>query len=183
LTPKQKPIVRTLNRRGTPPRRSLREILQQKVGSSGVPLWGSVATSESAVEISAKGSDESVVRNLPEVKREITLLGVSSTDIPLQEASTSSTHTAGEGLAHPVSGVRGLRLAKKALSGCARRKLKKARSGASKAVTGGSQQPGNTDSSKQGKTPTDTFKKPRSEGSTPTEKVRAPKWPRDLQGG
>lgn len=65
------------------PRRSLREILQQRAGSSGVPLRGSVTTSESAIEISAKDNDESVVRKVPEVKPEITLLGVSSTNITL----------------------------------------------------------------------------------------------------
>ncbi|PNF41014.1 hypothetical protein B7P43_G08808 [Cryptotermes secundus] len=62
------------------------------------------------------------------------------------------------------------------------RKLKKARDGASKAGTGGSQQPGNVDSPKQGETPTGTFKRPRSEGSTPTELARALKRPRDSKG-
>jgi hypothetical protein len=37
------------------------------------PLRGLDATSEPAVEISAKGWDEPVVRNLPEVKQRITL--------------------------------------------------------------------------------------------------------------
>jgi hypothetical protein len=37
-------------------------------GSSGTPLRGPVATSKLAVEISAKGKGEPVVRNLPEVK-------------------------------------------------------------------------------------------------------------------
>jgi hypothetical protein len=58
-------------KRDSPPRRSLREILQQGAGSSGAPSRRPVATSKPAVEISAKDS-----------------LGVSSTDIPLQEAST-----------------------------------------------------------------------------------------------
>jgi hypothetical protein len=52
----------------SPSRRSLQERLQQGAGSSGAPLRGLVATSEPAVEISAKGRDKPVVRNLPEVK-------------------------------------------------------------------------------------------------------------------
>jgi hypothetical protein len=47
-------------------------------------LRGPVATSEPAVEISAKGGDEPVVRNLPEVKPGTLLMGVSNTDTPLQ---------------------------------------------------------------------------------------------------
>jgi hypothetical protein len=70
-------------KRDSPSRRSLREILRQGPGSSGTPLSGPAATSEPAVENSAKGRDESVVRNLPEVKPRTPLLGVSSTDILL----------------------------------------------------------------------------------------------------
>jgi hypothetical protein len=66
-----------------------------------------------------------VVRNLPEVKPGTPLLGVSDTDTPLWRASISGLPTVGEELGHLVSGVGGLHLAKKALSGCARRKLKK----------------------------------------------------------
>jgi hypothetical protein len=87
------------------PMRSLQEILQQGAGSSGVPLRGPVATGEPAVEISAKGRDEPVVRNMPKVKPKISLLGVCSTDTPLQGASTSSIPTVGEGLGHLVSRV------------------------------------------------------------------------------
>jgi hypothetical protein len=83
-----------------------------------------------------------MVRNLPDVKPKIHLLGVSSTDIPLQTASTSSKPTVGEGQENLVSRVGGLRLEKKALSGCARRKLKNAKARASEAGTGGIQQPG-----------------------------------------
>jgi hypothetical protein len=56
-----------------------------------------------------------VVRNLTEVKPRTPLLGVSSTDTPLQGASSRSTPTARDRLGHVVSGVGGLRLAKKAL--------------------------------------------------------------------
>jgi hypothetical protein len=115
-------------KRDSPPRRSLREILQQGAGNSGAPSRRSVATSEPAVETSAKDWDEPAIRNLSEGKTKTTVLGDSSIDIPLQGASTSSTPTAGEVLGHTVSGVGGLRLAKKALSGCARRKLKKGKS-------------------------------------------------------
>jgi hypothetical protein len=66
-----------------------------------------------------------VVGNLPSTKPETTPLGVSSTNILLKGASTSSIPTVGEGLVHLVSGVSGFRLAKKALSGCTKRKLKR----------------------------------------------------------
>jgi hypothetical protein len=66
-------------------RRSLREIIQQEAGSSGALLRGLAATSKPAVETSAKSRDEPMVRNLPEEKPKTTLLGVSSTDIPLQQ--------------------------------------------------------------------------------------------------
>jgi hypothetical protein len=48
-------------------------------------MWGLAATSEPAVEISAKGRDEQMARNLPKVKPKTTLSGVSSTDIPVQQ--------------------------------------------------------------------------------------------------
>jgi hypothetical protein len=102
--------------RDSPSRRTLEEILQQGAGSSSAPL----KTSKPAAEISAKHRAKPVVRNLPEVKPMSPLFGVSSTDTP----STSSIPPGGEGLEHPVSGVGGLHLAKKALSGCARWKLK-----------------------------------------------------------
>jgi hypothetical protein len=167
-------------KRDSPQRRSLREILQQGAGSSDVPSRRPPATSEPAVEISVKYRDEPAVRNLSEVKTKTTLLEVSGTDIPLQGASTSRTPTAG-GLGHIVSGLGGHRLAKKALSGCARRKLKEARARANKTGTGGIQQPGNVRAPKQGKTPTETLKRPRSKGSTLIETARAPKRPREFK--
>jgi hypothetical protein len=121
---KTKTGPKDLKQKNSPPRRSLREILQQGAGSSGALLRGPAATSK-PVEISAKDRDEPVGRNLSEVKSETTLLGVSSTDIPLQGTSTSSIPTAGEGLGHIVSGVGELHLVKKALSGCSRWKLKR----------------------------------------------------------
>jgi hypothetical protein len=63
--------------------------------------------------------------NLAEVNPRTPPLGISSSDTSLQGANTSSISTAGECLGHLLSGVGGIRLAKKALSGCARRKLKK----------------------------------------------------------
>jgi hypothetical protein len=92
-----------------------------------MPLRDPAATSKPAVEISAKGRDKPVARNLSDVKPGTLLLGVSNTDTPLQEASISNIFTVGEGLGHLLSGVGGLHLAKKALSECARRKLKKAK--------------------------------------------------------
>jgi hypothetical protein len=95
------------------------------------------------VEKPAKGRDQPVVRNLPEIKPGTHLLGVSVNDIPLQGARTSGIPTARKGLGHLVSGVGWLCLAKKALSGCARQKLKEAKARASEAGTGGIWQPGN----------------------------------------
>jgi hypothetical protein len=163
-------------------RRSLTEILQQGAGSSGVPRSGPAATRVPDVEISAKGRDKQIVRHLPEVKPKIPLMGVSYTDTPLQGASTSSKPAAGEGQGHLVFQTGGPRLAKKGLSGCARRKIKKARARASEAETGGIQQPGNASAPRQGETSAKTAKRPRSEGSTPTETARDPKRPRDLSG-
>jgi hypothetical protein len=73
-----------------------------------------------------------VVRNLPEVKPGTSLFGVSGTDIPLQGTSISGLPTVGE-LGHLASGEGGLCLVKKALSGCARQKLKKAKARVNKA--------------------------------------------------
>jgi hypothetical protein len=109
-----------------------------------------------------------MVRHPLEVKTKIPLMRVSHTDIPPQGASTSSKPTVGEGQGHLVSQTGGPRLAKKALSGCARRKLKKARARASEAETGGIQQPGNESAPKKGETSAKTSKRPRSDGSTPT---------------
>jgi hypothetical protein len=44
-------------KRDSPPRRSLREILQQGAGSSGVPARDLVATSKPAAVTSVKGRD------------------------------------------------------------------------------------------------------------------------------
>jgi hypothetical protein len=105
-------------KRDSPPRRSPQEIPQRGAQSSGVPLRGPAATSEPAGVISAKGRDE------PMVKPGTSLLGGSGTNTPLQGASISGLPAVGE-LGHLVSGVGGIRLVKKALSGCARQKLKK----------------------------------------------------------
>jgi hypothetical protein len=58
-----------------------------------------------------------------------------------------------------------------------------ARDEESKAGIESSQQPGNAGSSKQEESPTGTFKRPRSEGSTPTEMARTLKRPRDQYKG
>jgi hypothetical protein len=54
------------------------------VGSLGATSRGADATNESTAEISTKGRDEPVVRNLPEVIPWASLLGVSSTETPIQ---------------------------------------------------------------------------------------------------
>jgi hypothetical protein len=100
----------------------------------------------------------------------------------VQEASSSSKPTVREDLGHLVSEVSGLRLAKKALSGAARQKMRKATAKTSKTRTGGIQQPRNVGAPNQGETSTDTLKRPRSEDCTPTEAARPPERPRDSSG-
>jgi hypothetical protein len=68
------------------------------------------------------------------------------------------------------------------LSGCTRWKLKKAKARASEAGTGGIQQSGNAGAPKQGETSTETLKRSKSGGSTPTETARDLKRPRDSSG-
>jgi hypothetical protein len=119
------------------------------------------------------------VRNLPEILSRTSLPGVGSSNTPLHEASSSSIPAEG-GLRHLASGVSKLHLAKAKLSGCARRKLKKAK--ASQAGTRGTQQLGNGGMPKQGETPTEASKEPRSDGSTPTEQVGPAKRPGDSRG-
>jgi hypothetical protein len=137
-------------KRGSPLRGTLQETPQRGAGSSGEPLRGAGATSEPTVEVSAKGRVEPVVRNLPEVSFKIPLPGAGGSGIPLQGGSSSDKPEEREGLRHLILGVGRIHLAKTRLSGCARRKLKKAK--ASQAGTGGTQQLGNEGKSEQGKT-------------------------------
>jgi hypothetical protein len=169
-------------KRNYPPRRSLREILQQGAGSSGVPIRGPVATSEPAAVTSAKGRDEPVVRNLPEVEPGTSLLGASGIDTTIQGVGSTGIPAVGRAQGSLLPSIGGFLLAKKALSGCARRKLKKAKAKSSEAGTGGIQQPGNARATKEVETSTETPKRQRSEGSTLTETVRPPKRPRDCKG-
>jgi hypothetical protein len=81
-------------------------------------------------------------------------LGISNTDTPLQGASISGLPAAGGEPGNLVSGIGGIHLTKKVLSGCARQKLKKAKARAIEAETGGIQQPGNAITPKQGETST-----------------------------
>jgi hypothetical protein len=122
-----------------------------------------------------------MVRNLPEVEPGTSLLGASGIDTPIQGAG-SGIPAVGRDQGSLVPSIGRFRLAKKALSGCARQKLKKAKAKSSEAGTGGIQQPGNASATKQVETPTETPKRPRSEGSTPTEMVRPPKRRRDCKG-
>jgi hypothetical protein len=141
-----------------------------------------VATSEPAAVTSAKGRDEPMVRNRPEVEPGTSLLGASGIDTTIQGADSTGIPAVGGDQKSLVPSIGGFHLAKKALSGCARRKLKKAKAKSSEAGTGGIQQPGNASTTKQVEIPTETPKRPRSEGSTPTETVRPPKRPRDCKG-
>jgi hypothetical protein len=108
------------NKRDSPPKRSQREILQQGAGSSGVLVRVPVATSEPAAVTSAKGRDEPMVRNLPEAEPGTSLLGASGINTPLQGADSTGIPVAGGDQGSLVPKIGGLRLAKKALSGCAR---------------------------------------------------------------
>jgi hypothetical protein len=114
-----------------------------------------VATSELAAVTSAKGKNEPMVRNLSCSRRRPGKPGPQNSE---------------------------LRLAKKALSGCARRKLKKAKAKSSEAGTGGIQQPVTASLTKQLETPTENPKRPRSEGSASSKTIRPPKRPRDWKG-
>jgi hypothetical protein len=137
-------------------------------------------TSEPAVEISAKVWYEPVVKNLPNIIPRTLLSGVSSSDIPLQGASSYSTDAEGDGLRHPASGVARLHLSRTELSGCGRWKLKKEK--ASQIGTRGTQQPGNAGLPKHKETSTRTSKRPRPKDSTPMERVRPPTRPRNSSG-
>jgi hypothetical protein len=70
----------------------------------------------------------------------------------------------------------------KALSGCVRGKLKKAKARTSGAETGVIQQPGNASAPKQEKTLTETSKMPRSKVSSPIETAGPPKRPAESSG-
>jgi hypothetical protein len=107
---------------------------QWGAGSSGEPSRGTGMISKPTVEVSAKSRDEPVVTHLQVATPRASLLEASSSDIPLQSASSCSTPAEGEGLRHLASGVCRLHLANIKLSGCDKWKLKKAR--ASQAGTG-----------------------------------------------
>jgi hypothetical protein len=123
-----------------------------------------------------------MVRNLPEVKPGNSLLGASGIVTRIQGAGSTGIPAVGDDQGSLVPRIGGFRLAKKALSGCARQKLKKAKAKSSEAGTGGIQQRGNASVTKQEETLTETPKRPRSEGSTPTEMARPPKRPTDSKG-
>jgi hypothetical protein len=99
------------------------------------------ATSEPAGKIQVKGRDIPVVQYPSETQLTINPLGSSDTDVPMQGASTSSIPAEGWS-GQPVSGAGGFCPARKALSGAARRKLKKSKAEVSVARTGGTQKPG-----------------------------------------
>jgi hypothetical protein len=88
------------NEGGLPSKETLTRNTSAEAGSLGAPSRGAHARGEPAVQISAKGRNEPVVRNQPEVISRTLLSEVSSTDIPLQGASSSSIPAEGEGLKH-----------------------------------------------------------------------------------
>jgi hypothetical protein len=123
-----------------------------------------------------------MARNLPEVELGTSFSGTGGINTPLQGAGSAGISVAGGDQGSLVPRIGELCLSKKALSGCAIRKLKKAKANSSEAGTGDIQQPGTAGLTKQLETPTETPKRPRSEGSTPSEMVRPPKRPRDWKG-
>jgi hypothetical protein len=166
----------------SPPRRPLREILQQGAGSSGVLVRDPVTTSEPAAVISAKGRSEPLVRNLPEVELRTSLSGTGRINTPLQGAGSAGIPIVEGDRGSLVPSMVEFLLAKKALSGCARRKLKKAKARSGEAGTWGIQQPGTVGLTVQLETFTEPPKRPRPGGSTPSETVGPTKRPRDWKG-
>jgi hypothetical protein len=128
--------------------------------SCGIPSRGTGTISKPTFEVSAKGRDEPVSRNLPELTSRTLLLGVCNSDTPMQGASSSSIPAAGEGLRHLASGAGRLHLSTTELFGCARQKLIRAK--ASQAETRSTQQLRNVYMAKLEETPTGTSKRPRS---------------------
>jgi hypothetical protein len=76
-------------KRDSAPKRSLREILRQGAGSSGVPAKDPVAPGEPAAVISAKGGNEPLVRNLPEVEPGTSSSGTGGISTPVQGAGSA----------------------------------------------------------------------------------------------
>jgi hypothetical protein len=76
------------------------------------------------------------------------LTGASVVDIPSQGAGIANLLAVARESEHLVTGV-GPCLVKKALFGCARRKLKKVNAKESEAITGGIQQPGHANAPRQ----------------------------------
>jgi hypothetical protein len=101
-----------------------------------------VATSEPAAVTSDKGRDEPMARNLHEVELGTSFSGTSGINTPLQGAGSAGIPVAGGEQGSLVPRIGELRLAKKALSGCSTRKLKKAKAKSSEEGTGDIQQPG-----------------------------------------
>jgi hypothetical protein len=77
---------------------------------------------------SAKGRDEPLARNLPEVELGTSVSGTGGITTPLQGAGSAGIPVAGGDQGSLVPRVGELRLEKKALSECARCKLKKSQS-------------------------------------------------------
>jgi hypothetical protein len=116
-TPRKKSLVKkAVKERGT----LLQGETLQEDGSSGAPSWGTGATSEPAVAVSAKGNSEPVERDMPLVTTRTSLLGTSSPHIPLQGAVLA--HCIRRMLRHIASELGRLHLEKTKLSGCARHK-------------------------------------------------------------
>jgi hypothetical protein len=136
-------VPKDLKRRGIlPPRRSLREILQQGAESSGVTARDPLANSEPDAVISAKGRNEPLVRNLPEVELGTSLSGTGGINTSLQEAGSAGIPAAEGDQGRLIPSMGEFRLAKKELSGSARRKLKKSQSQVKRGRNWGFQLPG-----------------------------------------
>jgi hypothetical protein len=118
------------------------------------------------------------VRNLPEIEPRTSSSGTGGIDTPLQGAGISVAGDRGS-LVHSMGEFC---LAKKALPGCARRKLNKAKARSGVVGTGGMQHPGNAGLTGQVETLTETPELPTSGGSTPSQTVGPPKTPSVRKG-
>jgi hypothetical protein len=145
----------------------------KKLFSRGLELWCTTMTywhNHSRYEpvvrhLSVATSTNSLSLSLPP---SLSLSGASSSDIPLQAASSSSIYAEAEGLRHLASQAVRLQLVKTKLSGFTKWKPNKAKAGQ---VGKGIQHLGNLGTPKQGETPTSTSERPKPEGSTPTERI------------
>jgi hypothetical protein len=158
-------LSKTLKNKGTHFQRDLyKKFVSGREARALEHHQGALVQPEHAVEVSAKAKDELAARNLTELISETALSGVSSSDIRLQEGSSSSIPA--------ESGEKHLSLKNRQAS---------IRWAEAEKSTEGSK-PENTGTPKLAETSTATSKRPRPEGGTSVEWVRPPERSRDSSG-